>query len=390
MGHKPLVVLQIIAGFAVEGPLGGIERFVIQLAQAFDRARVQPVVCGLWDFGTSYEREWLARLRRQGISAFIAAPWQGDHPYRAFWKAVQGIVAQQRRVDILHSHHEFGDVAAILVKGVVGAQHVLRTVHNEKEWPKRRLRRWLLSQGLWVILFDHEFGVSRQVVANLNARPLARLLRKRSTVAYNSIDFSRFNQPPYPRQEISRLWGIPPTDFLLMSVGRLTTQKGYEVLLNAMRYILDARQDVHLVVIGTGPLEKSLRARAREMGLASQVHFVGVRRDIERLLPLADVFISSSLWEGLPTAVLEACAAKVPVVATRVSGSTEIIASEDMGLLVPPGRSEPLARAILHLLVHRDEARRMAEKAYDHVQTHFSIQAVARQYEMFYRDLRAT
>ncbi len=387
MNKHPLTVLHIIAGFALEGPLGGIERFGIQLAQAFDRSRVRPIVCGLWHFGTDYEQEWVTHLQRQGISAFIAAHWQAEHPYRAFQQAVCGMITRNRRADIIHSHYEFGDIAAMLIKHTWGAKYIIRTVHNEREWPKRPLRRWLLTHGLWVVLFDHELGVSRQVVANLNARPLARLFRKRAKVAYNGIDFSRFEQSPYTRQDIERMWEIPSSSPLLISVGRLTEQKGYNVLLEAMQHVVRTRRDVHLLLIGTGPLEGALYTQAKRLGISRHVHLVGVRRDVERLLPLADVFVSSSLWEGLATAILEACAAKVPVVATRVSGTTEVIASDEMGVLVPPGQPKPLSEAILYLLEHQTEARRMAERAYKHARAHFSIEAIARQYEAVYFEL---
>ncbi|MEM4204378.1 MAG: glycosyltransferase, partial [Candidatus Methanomethylicaceae archaeon] len=230
MSRKP-VVLHIIAGFALSGPLGGIERFGVQLAQAFDQTRVTPIICGLWDFGTDYEHDWVRYLESRSVSAFIAAPWQEAHPYRAFWQAIRGIVRLVHSpVDIIHSHHEFGDMAAVLLRRSLGAKYLLRTVHNEREWPRRPLRRLVLTNLLWVLLFDYEFGVSRQVVANLDARPLARLLGKRSMLAYNSIDFVRFRQSSYRREHVTAIWNIPPMARLIVSVGRLTKQKGYHFL----------------------------------------------------------------------------------------------------------------------------------------------------------------
>ena len=385
--QKP-VVLHIIAGFALAGPLGGIERFGVQLAQAFDQTRVTPIVCGLWDFGTDYEQKWVRHLKAHGISAFIAAPWQEAHPYRAFWQAAQGIIRQvQYPIDIIHSHYEFGDIAAVLLKHRLGAKHLLRTVHNEREWPKRWLRRLILTNLFWVLLFDREFGVSRQVVMNLNARPLARLLRKHSIVAYNSVDLARFQQSLYTREQVRAMWGIPCDARLLISIGRLTEQKGYRFLLEAMHHVKRKRHDVHLVLIGTGPLEIELRCLANKLNLGASVHFAGRRLDVEHLLPHFDLFISSSLWEGLPTVILEAMAAKVPVIGTAVSGTSELIEHGRTGLLIPPGDPEQLAEAIIYMLDHPDVMQRMIQASYEVVKTRFSIEVVARQYERTYEQL---
>jgi glycosyltransferase involved in cell wall biosynthesis len=385
--RKP-VVLHIIAGFALAGPLGGIERFGVQLAQAFDRTRVTPIVCGLWDFGTGYEQKWVRHLKAHGISAFIAAPWQEAHPYRAFWQAMQGVMRQvQYPIDIIHSHYEFGDIAAVLLKHQLGAKHLLRTVHNEREWPKRWLRRLILTNLLWVLLFDREFGVSRQVVTNLNARPLARLLRKHGIVAYNSVDLARFQQSLYTREQVRAIWGIPHDARLLISIGRLTEQKGYRFLLEAMHHVKRKRHDVHLVLIGTGPLEIELRRLASKLNLGASVHFAGRRLDVEHLLPHFDLFISSSLWEGLPTVILEAMAAKVPVIGTAVSGTSELIEHGRTGLLIPPGDPKQLAEAILYMLDHPDVMQYMIQASYEVVRTRFSIEAVARQYERIYEQL---
>jgi hypothetical protein len=163
-------VLEIISGFAVEGPLGGIERFGIDLCRALDRTRLEPIACGLWSYGTPLEWRWVNQLVGEGIEAFIAATWAEDAPYRSFWRALRGIrtALAGQRVDIIHSHCQFGDVAALLLRRALGAQVVMRTVHNEREWVKRPLRRLVLTNWLYPLAFDAEIGVSQGVVDNLN------------------------------------------------------------------------------------------------------------------------------------------------------------------------------------------------------------------------------
>ncbi|MDQ7030673.1 MAG: glycosyltransferase [Ardenticatenia bacterium] len=387
MGTAPLRVLHIVAGLAISR-LGGIERFGVQLVQAFDQRRVVPVLCGLWSFDLEDERYWIRVLAERGVKALVAAKWRPIHPYRNFWNAVHGIVRRvETPVDIVHSHQEFGDIAAVLLKRPLRARTLLRTVHNEREWPRRLWRRWLLTHFLWVFLFDHEFGVSRQVVSNLDTRPIARLVSKRSTIAYNALDLTRFTTSmPYTRYQVAAMWQLPPHGTWLISIGRFTEQKGYHILLDALRHVASLHNNVHLVLIGSGPLKDELRTQARQMGLSSIVRFSGIRRDIERLLPAFDLFVSSSLWEGLPTVVLEAAAAKVPIVATKVSGTVEILEHGRLGFLVPPGDSLKLAEAILYMLSHPLEAQQMAARAYQHVKGKFSVEQVARKYEQFYEE----
>ncbi|MFW6116573.1 MAG: glycosyltransferase, partial [bacterium] len=140
-------VLQIISGFAVEGPLGGIERFGIELSRNLDSSRFEPILCGLWRYHVPYEQHWVDRLREAGFDAFFAADWNDEHPYRSFFLAWRGVLQHlnSQSVDIVHSHCQFGDLVAILTARPLHAKTILRTVHNEKEWPKRPWRRWLLT-----------------------------------------------------------------------------------------------------------------------------------------------------------------------------------------------------------------------------------------------------
>ncbi|NLF64179.1 MAG: glycosyltransferase, partial [Chloroflexi bacterium] len=151
---KPVRVLEIISGFAVEGPLGGIERFGIELAQRLDRTQVEPIVYGLWSYEAPYEERWLRQLRESGIEAFMPAVWSEEAPYRAFVRTVREARRHLRgqRVDIIHSHCQFGDVAALLLRRQLGATALVRTVHNEREWGRRPGRRLLLTNLLFPIV----------------------------------------------------------------------------------------------------------------------------------------------------------------------------------------------------------------------------------------------
>lgn len=379
-------VLQIIAGFAVEGPLGGIERFGIELARALKDYPIEPIVCGMWRFHTSYEIRWEETLTTEGVEAFSVADWDEAHPYRSFLKTLLGALQRLhgRKIDIVHSHCPFGDIMAILLAPFLRFPALIRTVHNEREWPKRPLRRALLTNLLYPLVFKWEIGVSERVRVNLENRPLARLLRKKSLCVYNAVNLKRFdrinrnNRDDY-RQEL----GIPIEVPLIISIGRLTAQKGYEVLLKAIPLVLSEIPSARFMIVGTGELEQQLKHMTNKLGITQTVTFTGPRPDVEKLLASADLFVSSSLWEGLPTVILESMAARVPVVATEVSGTVELVESGKTGLLVPPGDHIALAQAIIKMVREKGQASVMANSAFNKVQM-FSIEKIAEHYAEIY------
>jgi glycosyltransferase involved in cell wall biosynthesis len=246
----------------------------------------------------------------------------------------------------------------------------------------------VFTNGLYPFVYRAELGVSQKVVGNLDARPLARLLHRRGILAYNALDFGRFeNRSAGERGEVRSGLGIPPDAFVAGTVGRLAPQKGLDVLLAAAQRVLAQRGDAWFVIVGSGELAGALRAQAGELGIAGRVVFTGARQDVERLLPAFDLFVSSSLWEGLPTAILEAMAARVPVVATRVSGTVELVEDGLTGLLAPPGDSDALAKTILAIMEQPDAAAAMAARARPLAASRFDISAIARQHEALYRNL---
>lgn len=385
----PIRVLQIISGFALEGPLGGIERFVIELVQALP-PDIEPVVCGLWDYGSASDEAWLHFLHERGIQAFVAAPWNAHSPYRAFraaWQGTREVLAGQR-VALIHSHCQFGDPLALMLRRPLQAQALLRTVHNEHEWLKRPERRLLLTQLAAPLAFDAELGVARAVANRLNRRPLARLLNKRARVMYNALNLERFQRPPAPEEvaALRRQIGLPDGALVIGSVGRLEPQKGYTFLLQAMEAVVARFPQAHLLLAGDGTLAGALREQAAASPVRNHLHLLGPVRGIERLYALLALYVSSSLWEGLPTVLLEAIAMGVPVVATRVSGSVELIEEGRSGRLAPPGDAGALAATLIAALGAPHQSREMARQARD-VLAQFDIHRVAEQQAALYREL---
>jgi glycosyltransferase involved in cell wall biosynthesis len=386
---KPIRVLYLTCGLAVGGPVGGAERFTISLARALDRSKVEPILAALWEWDSPFDAEWRARLSAEGFTVLVGARKDDSAPLRNIIDSVRLLNAQlPEQVDIVHGQCDFADVVGLLLKPRLRPRALVRTAHNEREWAKRPLRRLVFINGLYPLLYDVELGVSTQAVRNLDRRPFARLLGRRGVVAYNALDFGRFDSADAAnRSEMRRELGIPIDAYVAGTVGRLSPQKGLDLLLLAARTVLAQHPEAYFVLVGSGELADSLPEQAQQLGIADRVLFTGARSDVERILPAFDLFVSSSLWEGLPTAILEAMAARVPVVATRVSGTVELVEDGVTGALVPPGDAAALADAILATMRQPDAAQRMATRAAERAQARFDIRAIARQHEALYERL---
>jgi glycosyltransferase involved in cell wall biosynthesis len=152
------------------------------------------------------------------------------------------------------------------------------------------------------------------------------------------------------RRAARRALGLDADQLVVLTVGRLMRQKGHEYLVAAVPELLQRFPELAVVVFGGGHLREQLLRQAEDAGVAGCVHLVGYRPDARMLLDAADVFVLPSLQEGMPLAALEAMDASLPVVATDVIGTAEVVDDGRTGLLVPPGDPSALAGALARLL----------------------------------------
>lgn len=185
--------------------------------------------------------------------------------------------------------------------------------------------------------------------------------------------------------EVRRRLGVPADRRIVVTVGRFVDVKGYPQLLRAARHVASAAPDVMFVWMGSGPLEPELRAEVDAAGLSEVVLFAGERADVPEVLSVAELFVLPSLVEGLPLVVLEAMAAELPVVATRVSGTREVVVDGVTGRLVPPGALDgggdgtALAGAILDVLADPDEAASYGKAGRLRLEHEFTAERMARE-----------
>jgi glycosyltransferase involved in cell wall biosynthesis len=187
----------------------------------------------------------------------------------------------------------------------------------------------------------------------------------------NGVDHNRFRRQT-PKVEARGKLGLPGGGAPVIGcTGRLSAQKGFSYLLRAVAQLRSRYPLLHVALAGDGPLAGSLSDEARALGIKDRVHFLGFQPDVQPVLDASDLFALPSLWEALPYSLLEAMAAELPVVATRVAGVPEVVVDGETGFLVPPSDPEALAVALHQLLDSPTLRQRMGHAGRRRVMTRF-------------------
>jgi glycosyltransferase involved in cell wall biosynthesis len=210
----------------------------------------------------------------------------------------------------------------------------------------------------------------------------------RLSVIRNAARLGAFAKPDQEYQ--GRLRALFPTDTavsrIVLAAGRLSPEKGFGVLVESAASVLKQHPTAAFVLFGEGTERAKLEARVRELGIGGRFVVPGFTADLDKFLPWADVAVLPSFTEGLPNVALEASAAGVPVVATAVGGTPEVVADGETGLLVPSGRPERLAEALNRVLADEELRTRLGNAGRERMRAEFTFEAQAAKYaELFER-----
>ncbi|HVF99858.1 MAG TPA: glycosyltransferase [Chloroflexia bacterium] len=376
-GQRRVRVLQLID---VLGP-GGAEMLLHTLASSLDASRFDLHVCGL---RPDQPYDLAPQIRALGV------PVSAFNQRNAY--DVPTLIAlvrymRRHRIDIIHTHLLASDIMG-RVAGFFTRTPVVSTVHNSREdfdhEPARR--RWMerSTAKLWCRRLIVVSPALREEIAAWYGLPVSRFV-----AIPNGVDTTRFRpMPALDKAALKRdLLGDPAVREdtpLVLNVARLVPQKGLAYLARAARLVLDARPDARFAVVGQGPLKDDLLKQVEELGLDGKFVLAGVRSDVPELMAAGDVFVLSSLWEGLPISLLEAMSSGCPVVATEVGGVGGVVQSDRTGLLVPAEDPDALAQAILRCLNNPQEAQQRAGAAREWAHRHYSMETWVRKLEQLY------
>lgn len=257
--------------------------------------------------------------------------------------------------DIVHTHTSFGGLLGNFAARLAGARHLIYTQHGfyaHELMP--RWQQWLSYriESIAIKQCDHMICVSEEE-KEIAIRQTRRPCTKFTTVPGIGIDVDRFNLSAEERScwrtQVRDDLGIAADALVILTVARLTRDKGHYEALRALHILANEDPEVRLVVAGDGPEAEGLAAEAAELGVNDQLMLLGWREDIVQLHCAADVFLLASHREGMPVSTMEATASGLPVVATDISGCREQVVPNVTGYLVPVGDAETMATALCAL-----------------------------------------
>ena len=348
---------------------GGTERLIRDLA---DRLRhdVRMAVCCIDEAGA-----WGEALAGSGIPVTALERRPGFHPTIG---ARIAAVAARHGANVIHCH-QYSPFVYGCVATVLRPARLLFTEHGRLADAPPSRKRYMANQALRM-LADRVFTVSSDLKAHLVSEGFS---PDRVEVLYNGIDIR-----PAPgageREAARRTLGLPPDAYVGLTVGRLDPVKDYAGLVRAFAQVVLPRPDARLVLIGEGPERPVIERTIAECGMGGRVLMMGHREDVHALLPAADVFVNSSEFEGVSLTILEAMAACLPVVATRVGGTPEIV-SPATGLLVRARDPGALAAALLALAADPDARCALGRAGRRTAEDRFSLERMIARYLAVYR-----
>lgn len=274
----------------------------------------------------------------------------------------------------------FADMIGRTVARAAKARSIVTAIHArniDKSWWQFQLDKWTIP---WA---DKVIFVSKQVIpfsiASEGVRP------ERVVYIPNGIELITKNETK--TLDLRAQFGIASNAKLIGTVGRLNPQKGHCFLIAALPKVLSEFSDIALCLVGDGPLRGELQRQVESLGISDKVYFLGERNDVSEILKSLDLYVQSSLFEGMPLAVMEAMSASCPVVATRVDGTEELIVHGQTGWLVAPSAPNALAEGVLYALKHPDEFAQIAHNARQTIEENFTVDKMVLAYDAVFRQL---
>jgi glycosyltransferase involved in cell wall biosynthesis len=352
----------------------GAQKAMLELARGLKRRGHKVSVVTMYDKG-NYVAVFAERYDLGIIDVGMKRPGERN-PLLKGWRFIGGIVRLYRlmrtlRPQVLQTFSHYSNILGPLMAWLAGVPVRISSQ-----------RMSLKDYSAWLLWLDrtiaNSFLVHRMVAVSEGTRRFCieeeGINPDKLVKIHNGIDTKRFSMKlsSEAQRDLRQELGLYPKSLVVLTVARLHPQKGHRYLIEAIPQILRDFPQARFLFVGEGALAEVLVSQVSQTNLDKYIRFLGVRQDIPQLLAISDLFVLPSLWEGLPNSVLEAMAAGVPVIATDVDGTPELIGDGRTGLLVPPADPDALEEAICRLL--RDESLRtaLAEAARQRVEREFS------------------
>lgn len=380
-------VLHLVTSFEA----GGTERQFVELLKRLDRNRYDVRLAALRVEGAFYQ-EIAAAFPL--IPEFRLTSFYNRNAARQL--ARLRALIKGEGVQIIHTHgfydSLFGAVAGRLVgiKVIASQRHLQLSERKVHAWGTRAIHR--LAHRLIV-----NSEAIRQTILNSGSVAAADKIRVIHNGLYEADDEASLNEnlQAASSQERQRRahrslceeLKLSPQVKLIGMVARLVAVKGHQYFLEAASQVAREDERVHFVLIGEGMLRSDIEQQAARLGIAERLHLLGDRKDARRLVAGFDVSVLTSLSEGLPNTVMEAMSVGVPVIATAVGGTSELVNDGETGFLIPHADAEALVERMLFVLRHESESREIAERGRAFINSRFSMRRMVEAVERLYEEM---
>jgi glycosyltransferase involved in cell wall biosynthesis len=354
---------------------GGAETLAIRLAEKIDKKKFHATVCSLTDGGP------LKEVLEAKEVPYITLGKREGKDFKIVYRLIKQL--KKNKIDIVHTHNQ-GPLLYTYLANIFSRK--IKIVHTEHINMAKELsysKKHLLYNKILYRSLDGFINIASHLTSNYCA--LFNLSNAKIQTIHNCVELSNYNSVANNslRQELGISADVP----LIGNISALRPQKDHATLIRSMVKVCEKLPESILVIVGEGESEQELLTLTKQLDLTRNVIFLGFRSDINNLLAQFDVFVLSSLYEGLPLCILEAMAAGKPIVATDVDGTNEILVNSKTGLLVPAGQPEKFAEALLSIIVDPDCAIEMGKSARKFVAVKHNIEKMITQYEAFYKEI---
>jgi glycosyltransferase involved in cell wall biosynthesis len=356
----------------------GPGKTIIETACATDRREFNQSV-GLYMRDRADDNLYRDAALARGVEVI---PIESAHPYDP--RIIQTLLrlVRERDVHVLHSHEYKSDMLAYAVARLRPLP-IVTTIHG---WITHSLkRRWVigLSQRL-LPRFDRVIAVSQETRRRILACGVS---PDRVVTIHNGIVVGRYQRRDHPAGFVRRHFGLPADAIVIANIGRLSPEKGSFDFLEAAAVVTHRHAKAYFVFVGDGPDRSALEARAAALGLRDRVLFTGFMTDVRPVYADTQILALTSHTEGFPNVVMEALCMDVPVLATDVGGTGELVRNDENGVLVPAHRPEAIADGLCRLLGDPSWAAELALAGKRAVYRDFAFELRVRREEDLYRDL---
>jgi glycosyltransferase involved in cell wall biosynthesis len=317
--------------------VGGAEVLAARLARRL-RDQFRFLFVCLDELGTLGEQ-----LREEGFPVEVVERRSGVD-WRCPWRISR--LLGRYNVDLVQAHQYTPFFYALCARMVYRRAPILFTEHgrHQPDYPRRKrilANRLLLGRRDRVVAVGE--AVRQALIVNEGLPP------GRVEVVYNGIDTCTFGRDEARREPVRRELGLDRDNFVILQVARLDYLKDHATAVHTMSRVVAKVPRARLVLVGQGPEETTIRTLVEREGLEDKVLFLGLRQDVARLLQAADVFLLTSISEGIPLTLIEAMAAGLPIVCTNVGGTSEVVGDGETGYLAPAKDEERLAACLAKL-----------------------------------------